>query len=188
MASFEPLTFAASIGGSLVVSYIGVRYFTGEKIRAERADLARRELRKTVAPWLRSAQERASGRGRSLQREAQTSDAEDGVSALAVLRLAEDLPRWRRALVRRRCRIIFGSEWSALADEQIHISTDPKTDADRLVTRALFQYVDDGVHILGSGKPRVTFSSGLIQRVYSSNVNAEAHLLVRQLRKLSRAR
>ena len=110
------------------------------------------------------------------------------MSALAVLRVAEDLPLWRRALVRRRCRIIFGPEWSELAEEQIDFSADAMGDAGHLLTRALFQQIDDGVRVLGSGRPKVTFSTGLIQRVYSSNVNADASGLVAHLEKLSRGR
>ena len=188
MASFDLLTFSSSLGGSLIVSYIGVRYFTEAKIKAERADVAKRELRRVVAPWLRSARNRLNGRGRNLQREARVSDTEDGVSALTVLRLAQDLPAWRRALVRRRCHIIFGPEWFELAEEHIDFSADAKGDAGHLFTRALFQQIDDGVRVLGSGRPKVTFSTGLIQRVYSSNVNADASGLVAHLEKLSRGR
>ncbi|MFK3833771.1 hypothetical protein [Microbacterium sp. NPDC087868] len=186
MTSFEPLTFVASISGSLIVAYVGVRYFTGAKIRAERADVARRELRKAVAPWLRAARERAAGRGRNLQREVRTSDAEDGVRALAVLRIAEDLPAWRRRLIHRRCRVVFGAEWYELAQEQVDVETDALSDAGHILTRALFQHAEPGVRVLGVGQPKVTFSTGLMQRVYSSNVNADASVLVDQLRKLSK--
>lgn len=188
MAGCDLFTFVTSVGGSLIVAYIGVRYFTGAKIRAERADVARRELRQTVAPWLRAARDRSVGRGRNLQRESRTADTQDGVDALAVLRIAQDLPVWRRLLVRRRCRLIFGDEWADLAEEQVEMSTDAVADANHILTRALFQQLDDGVNVLGAGKSKVSFSTGLIQRVYSSNVSTDAQLLVDHFVRLGKAR
>lgn len=189
MASLDLLTFSASVGGSLIVSYVGVRYFTGAKIRAERADVARRELRRVVAPWLRAARSRVAGRGRSLQREARTSDTKDGVSALAVLRIAEDLPAWRRALVRRRCRIIFGNEWSDLVVEQIDLAADAHGDAGHLLTRALFKYTT-GRFVIPGGSPldrvemrlwgaRVAVSSGIPAGTALLADPAAAHQFIR---------
>lgn len=188
VAAFEPITFLTSVGSSLVVAYVGVRYFTGAKIRAERADIARRELKKAVAPWLQAARARVAGRGRNLQRELRVADAQDGVDALTVIRLAADLPWWRRVLVRRRCQTIFGREWCVIAEEQADLRPEGLRDADRIMARALFHHLAPGSKIVGSGPPRVGLSGGLIQRVYSSTLDGDAKQLVSELVKLSRAR
>jgi hypothetical protein len=185
--AFDPLTFVTSVAGSLVVAWIGVRYFTGAKINAERADAARRELRILVAPWLSSARARAEGRGRNLQRELRVAHADDGVCALAVLRIAADLPWWRRVLVRRRCRAVFGEEWFKLADERVDTAPGDGNAADYMLTRALFLNRGTSPYV-GTGTPRVPFSTGLMQRVYSSNVDGDAQILVSELVKLSRGR
>lgn len=183
VADFDPFTLMVSLIGSLAVSYIGVRYFTGAKIRAERADIARRDMRAAVAPWLRSARTRANRRRVRPSRDARSRVVEDGLDALTVLRIARDLPLWRRALVRRRCRIIFGDYWSDLAERQVDMSADERDDANQLSADALFGHMlrDDDAP---AGKQRI----GLMQRVYSSNVEGEAARLVTHLSRLIESR
>lgn len=108
---------------------------------------------------------------------------EDGIAALTVLRIARDLPLWRRLLVRRRCRIIFGDQWSDIAEQQVDVSTDPKVDADHLFANALFW----DLHHEGDpaiGRNRI----GLVQRAYSSNSEDNAARLATHLSRLSKSR
>ncbi|HCS61031.1 MAG TPA: hypothetical protein DIW46_06480 [Microbacterium sp.] len=187
MAEIDIPTFLTSVGGSLIVSYIGVRYFTGAKIRAERSDTARRQLRAVVGPWLKSASSYAGRKKRTPMREIAVAHAQDGVDALTVLRIAEDLPVWRRALVRRRCRRVFGEKWTSFAIRELPSTGDASESGWQITAMALFED-HDGVGVVGAGKPRVSFSSGLIQRAYASTTSQDAKNLARELSKLRNAR
>lgn len=179
--AFDVVTFTASIAGSLIVSYVGVRYFTASRIAAERAVDAKRQLRETVGPWQASAQRYVdSGRGRPA-REIGTAHAEDGSNAALVLRIAEALPAWRRTLVKRRCKRIFGSRWTNVAALELLERTADSPDAGmRITVRALFDQRDNPTD-------QDSYRAGLIHRVYSSSTAHEGPRLVRELRMLRQA-
>ncbi|GAA3941888.1 hypothetical protein [Microbacterium soli] len=180
MAGIDIPTLLTSVGGSLIVSYIGVRYFTGAKIQAERSDAARRGLRAVVGPWLKSASSYVQRRKRTPARELGVAHTQDAVDALTVLRLAEDLPIWRRAFVRRRCRRVFGKEWVDIADRELLSAGEAPESSWQITGSALFANFD-------GDKPPVTFTDGLMHRAYATTDQQVAKKLVRELRKLREA-
>lgn len=188
MTVVDVWTVATSVGGSLLVSYIGVRYFTAQRVRAEREVAALDAIEQSVVPLLRQARSFAARPSRPL-REAGHAHMDDGVAALQVLNAARHLPRWRRALVERRCRRVFGAAWVRHALPEVGMPEVAKDDrSNRIFVRALFETHDrgPGMHVLGSGQPVVTVSDGLMQRAYEGA--ADPARLVSELTRLSRAR
>lgn len=180
-------TVGTSVGGSLLVSYIGVRYFTAQRVRAEREVAALEAIEQAVLPLLREARSFAARPGKP-SREVGTAFMDDGISALQVLNAARHLPRWRRALVERRCRRVFGAAWVRHALPEVGMPTASSNDqSNRIFVRALFETHDGpGAHVLGTGRPVVTVSDGLMQRTYEGA--AEPKRLVGELTRLSQAR
>lgn len=180
------LTVGTSIGGSLLVSYIGVRYFTAQRVRAEREVAALDAVEEAVSPLLREARSFA-GRPHQPRREAGVAAMDDGVNALRVLDAARHLPRWRRALVERRCRRVFGDAWVGHALPEVGVPERNEGErSGRIFARGLFERHDTpGFHMAGTGRPVVTVSDGLIQRTYEGAEDPSR--LVRELTRLSRA-
>lgn len=176
-------TVATSIGGSLLVSWIGVRYFTGQRIRAEREVVALDAIESAVLPLLRDARSFAS-RPHKPRREPGVTHVDDGVQALQVLDAARHLSWWRRALVERHCRRLFGDAWVRHAMPEVG-STDAEI-AGRIFVRRLFETNDASGVDTWPSRPVVDRSDGLIQRTYEGA--ADPAQLVRELTRLSRGR
>lgn len=170
-------TVIVSLITSLIASYIGVRYFTGPKLRAERADAAKQNIRREALELIRKATQYQRGVASSLQRKNGQADANDGAQALRFIQLSSDLTWWRRYSIKRRCRHVFGKRWTATAE----LRGEPISDDDSvfILTAAL----------LDRSPETGTFSDGLMQRAFESDPSSPlVAKLVRQLERLSRAR
>lgn len=186
---FDWFTFFASLIGSLAVAYIGVRYFTGSRIRAERAEHGKQRIRLAANALIRDANSYQQRWQTALHRDEATLSS-DGAHALRFLRMAVDLPWWRRKLITRRCRRVFGKRWTyeaSLRGEGMTVSDD---DTAVMFLRALMEsHEGTGTHIVGTGTPIVTFRDGLMQRAYETEPPSPlVAQLIRELTRLSRAR
>ena len=124
-------TLLASAGVSAVVgavvSVLAVSQTTVRRAKAERADAARQAVQAVVAPMrdelaryeFRQRPEPLRGPGRS--------HMDDHAAVVQVLDAATGLPAWRRWLVARRCRRVFGAYWTDLAIEYPGDPTDAHT-------------------------------------------------------------
>lgn len=119
LARVDWSTLLASAGVSAVVgavvSLLAVSQTTVRRAKAERADASRLAVRECVAPLLAElARYQYVGLERA-KREAETSHMDDHAHVVAIRSAAADLPGWRRWLVDRRCRRVFGDYWTDLA-------------------------------------------------------------------------
>lgn len=111
---------AASAGVSAVVgavvSLLAVSQTTVRQRRAERREAARLNLRQTVGALLDELARYQYQAGRPApKRDDQHAHPEDHAAVVAIRAAAEDLPAWRRALIDRRSRRVFGAYWTDLA-------------------------------------------------------------------------
>lgn len=177
----DMMTVGVSVASSLVVSYVGVRYFTGPRLRAERAHAARIAIRDVVSPMRRDLRGYRAHIKSGLDRDG-AAHADDGVTATRLLSLTHDLPRLRRWLVRRRLDTVFGSGWMRAA--QLRDSTVPDeehTMATHAMVLALFDERD--------GVKRRSYIDGLLHRAFIAGPDSlEAKRLERELLLLSETR
>lgn len=179
-------TVGISVASSLVVSFIGVRYFTPFGIRAQHAEQARRDLRDRVAPLVQSA--RAYLTEKRPRREDGVTFPDDAVQAVFILKLSLEMSWIRQRAILRSCKRVFGSEWTKLAVEHADTVTgDGNEFASRALVYGIFTEPVQGSRIAGTGPPRVRFSDGLIQRAYVAGPRSrEAKQLVTELERLQR--
>ncbi len=115
------LTLIASAGVSpvvgAVVSLVAVSQVTVRRARAERREAARLAVAAVVKPLqLELARYTyAAGQRTSSKRDNEAAHMDDHRHVVAILGAAPDLPAWRRRLVDRRCRRVFGAYWCDLA-------------------------------------------------------------------------
>lgn len=175
------LTVGVSLGSSLVASYVGVRFFTGPRVRAERAVLSRLEIRDVVSPLRRDLRGFRAGMRRDLTRDG-AAHPDDAVVAVRLLRLSHDLPPMSRRSLRRRVGVVFGSGWARVAELRDSTVVDDEVDvASHAMVISLFDRARDGV--------RRTFVDGLLQRAYVAGPDSdEAKQLERQLTLLGEGR
>lgn len=162
-----------------VVSLLVVSQTTVRRRRAERREAAREAVTAAVAPLLvELGRYRYQVRRPEPKRAGEQADLahlEDHAQLVTIRTAAADLPGWRRWLVDRRCRRIFGNYWNDLARDY-----PTRTDADTL-TAWLAVSMNDGA----SGDPR----QSLIHRTYAEPPgHALGAELARELRRLSAAR
>jgi hypothetical protein len=84
-------TLIGSFIVSLVAAYIGVRYFTAPRLRAENAHEARRAIRDFTSPLIRDIREFRQGVRNNLARD-HTTQTDDAILAIELRRLSIDLP------------------------------------------------------------------------------------------------
>lgn len=114
-------TVLASAGVSAVVgavaSLLAVSQTTVRQQRAARRELARHILRQAVAPLLDelARYEYLRRDNAKARRSGEAADMEDHARVVAIRAAATDLLGWRRALVDRRCGLVFGEYWTNLA-------------------------------------------------------------------------
>lgn len=175
------MTVSVSLGASLVASYVGVRYFTGPRVRAERAAQARLGIRDLVSPLQRDLRAFRAGMNDSLKRDG-AAHPDDAVWAIKVLRLAHDLPRVQRRSVRRRVTRLVGSGWARIAELR---DTTLEDDASVHASYAMSISLLDGRR---NGERR-SYVDGLLQRAYTAGpASPEARKLERDLVLLSEGR
>lgn len=100
-----------------LVSLSAVHQTTVRKARAERADAARLAVRDLVAPILGELRRYEYVSPAEPARTPNRIHSEDHVRVSSILQTASNLPPWRRRLVERRCRRVFGEYWTDLAIE-----------------------------------------------------------------------
>lgn len=105
----------SAVVGTLV-SVAAVSQVTVRRARAERADAARRAVVGIVSPLRVDIGKYRARMLPGLGREPQTAQMADYETVSRVLAAAADLPGWRRRLVLRRCRRVFGRYWTDLAE------------------------------------------------------------------------
>lgn len=112
-------TLLATAGVSAVVSALvslwAVRMVTVRRAKAERADAARRAVRAEAEKLLRALARYRYTEGRPTPARGNTAEADDHAAVVRIRNAATDLPAWRRWLVDRRCRRVFGDYWTDLA-------------------------------------------------------------------------
>jgi hypothetical protein len=175
------LTVGVSLGSSLAASYVGVRFFTGPRLRAERAVLTRVEIRDIVSPLRRDLRGFRAGMRRDLARDG-AAHPDDAVVAVKLLRLSHDLPPMSRRSLRRRVGLVFGSGWTRVAElRDSTVADDERVTASHAMTISLFDRK--------RGSMRRSYVDGLLQRAYVAGPDsAEAKHLERQLALLSEGR
>ncbi|PCE15905.1 hypothetical protein AUC47_10285 [Microbacterium sp. SZ1] len=175
-------TVATSLAASLVASYVGVRYFTGPKIRAERSTLARQKLRDLVSPLRRDVREFRAGMRDDLRRDGTATPA-DGILAQQILHVAHDLSALARYRVGRRMNRIFSSGWMRVA--RLRDSSVPSADAVSASYSAALQLLDNR----RSGEGARSYVDGLLHRALQKGANPRLlQRLERELFLLERAR
>jgi hypothetical protein len=100
---------------SAVVSLLAVAQTTARQLKATRADKAKQSLTERVARVRLMVRLYRAHRLASAGRKPDSPHMDDLVFASDVMRLANDIPRWRRRLVARRLRRIVGAYWAELA-------------------------------------------------------------------------
>lgn len=112
-------TLLASAGVSAVVgavvSLLTVSQATVRRARAERREAARRAVSAAVSPVLDEVARYEYLRPPEPKRTLEQSHMDDHARLVIVRRAAADLPAWRRWLIDRRCRRVFGHYWTDLA-------------------------------------------------------------------------
>lgn len=160
----------SAVVGTLV-SLVAVSQVTVGKLRAERAEEARRSIRAFLLQLNRDVLAYQAGDAPNLQRDPTTAHIQDAEDAATILEAAQDLPRWPRLVLRRRVYRIYGREFSALADR--YSSTEERT-----LRAMLAPMVRKQIESSGRGK-QVTMLDGLLQRALSSSPKS---MLVKRLR------
>src|SRR5687768_8138741 len=110
-------TFVVSAGVSAVVSWFTVRALTVRKARTELAEAARLSVKEVVQPLLSELGRYEYIRLPKAKRNGVLAALEDHTQVVQVRSAAEGLRWWRRALVKRRCRRVFGRYWVDLAED-----------------------------------------------------------------------
>ncbi len=152
-----------------VVSLLAVSQVTTRRARAERADASRRALAAVVGPLRSDLRKYQLGMNRGLQRGPATAQLDDHRLVSGILAASSDLPWWRRRLVERRCRRVFGDHWTDLARDWPY---DPSS-----VGAALGPSLMAGIRAGKNGQSAAPVA-GLIHRAYT---NAPGHVLLQQL-------
>ena len=99
-----------------MASLLTVSHLTVRRSRAERHEEARQGLKKAVSPLREELiRYRNQTKRTSTKRGDDYSHLEDHERLVAVRTAAADLPAWRRRLIDRRCRRVFGDYWTNLA-------------------------------------------------------------------------
>lgn len=176
------LTVLVSAGMSLAVSYLGVRYFTGPRLRAEHASTARRQIRNLVSPIRRDIRLFAAGMKSGLERDG-TAFAQDGIDAQQIMLIAHDLPRLTRRQVERRLDVIYGTGWMRLVRlRDSTVEADHQVSASFMTELLLFDRSEEG-------QPARSYVDGLLQRGLEEGRYSEAIVrLERQLLLLEQCR
>jgi hypothetical protein len=174
-------TVGASLGASVAASYVGVRYFTGPRIRAELAQAAKRGIRDEVSILQREIRGfRAHMRG-DLKRD-NGAHPDDAARAARLLQLTHDLPRFRRRVVERRLDLLFGSGWMRIV--RLRDASVPEGNGD-ISSHALAISLLDLRHGAEGG----SYTDGLLHRALVAGPDSdEARRLERQLLLLSECR
>jgi hypothetical protein len=167
-------TVVTSAGVSAVVAVYTAGTVARRKARADRDVAARKTIRDAVRP-LRQELARYHRDGHT-NRAQGVAAVEDAAAASAVLSALPDLPVWRRRLMRRRMRRLFGTLWLK------HLELFPYDDADPMgtVMRATVResQLDD------TGRPR-KLTDGQVHRTLASRWPEDAEYLGQQLRRLA---
>jgi hypothetical protein len=167
---------------SAVVSLLSVRAVTVQQARAAQAEAARRAVRQAVAPLLDelARYEYLTDRPEP-KRTSERSHMDDHAAVVRIRSAAAELPAWRRALVDRRCRRVFGYYWTDLARDYPSASNDPGAGS----VGAWFASSVRGVHPTAGRGPL----DGLLHRAYCQPPgDALLKDLRRELHRLSAAR
>lgn len=172
-------TLFASAGVSAVVgavvSLMAASQLTVRSARAERREAARLAVAAAVEP-LRVALARYQYLSpREAKRTNEQSHLDDHAKAVRVLRAAGELPWWRRRLVERRCRMVFGDYWTNLALDF------PSASEDNSLGSWLAASVRDSIVKEGAGP-----LDGLLHRTYCQQADGPlGPVLRKQLRRLA---
>jgi hypothetical protein len=168
-------TLLASAGISAVVgtmvSLVAISQVTVGKMRAERAEEARREIRAFLRKVIRDVANYQAGHAEHMQRDPSRGHIQDAEDAAVILSSAQDLRWWPRQVVRLRTRRIYGREFAALAERY------PSPEA-RTMGALLGPMIKRQLQAPSGGKA-VTMLDGLLHRALSSSPNASQ---VRRLR------
>lgn len=177
------VSLGASIAAGLATAYIGVRYFTGPRIRAEHAAAAHRHIRDLASDLRRDLRGFRAHTTSSLRRDG-SAHADDGDLAQRLLRISHDLPWWSRRRVERRLDVIFGSGWMRLARLRDKSTPDEAQLSSRAsLAQALFRSGLDG------DKTPPNYVDGLLHRAYHAGPNSiEVSQLEKHLLQLERSR
>lgn len=173
---WSTVIFGAGVSAivSAVVSVVAVRSVTVRRARAERAEASRLAVKGIVEPLLNKLARYEFIDGKP-NRTMDTSDLDDHATVVKIRAAAGGLPSWRRALVDRRCRRVFGRYWVDLADGF------PSSDSLHSWFAAAVK--DDQVKL--GGLP----TDGLMHRAYMEPAGGSLQRqLRRELRRLARSR
>lgn len=182
MGDWATLVAAAGVSAivSAIVSLLAVRQVTVRRSRAERADAAMQRIRAIVEPLLDALSRYEYVRPPEPRRIAERSHMDDHAAVVRIRHAAADLPLWRRALVDRRCRRVFGDYWTNLAIDYPNASSD---EAGASFSAWL------AASVRGRQEDDPGPVDGLIHRAYSEPAGRPVQNdLRRELRRLSAAR
>lgn len=162
-----------------VVSLLTVSQTTVKRARAERREAARVALAARVAPLIDDLARYRFRRSRPKPlREPDLAEFDDHATVVGIRAAAADLPPWRRRLVDRRLRAVFGTTWTDLA---IDYPTKPDANESRGAWLA--------VALENSETPDTVPDYGLLHRAYSARPGDPSQdELTRALRRLAAAR
>lgn len=179
-------TVLASAGVSAitgaVVSVLTISQITVRKARAERREASRLAVRAAVEPLLQELTRYIYADARiTPKRDTDQTHLEDFAHVLRVRAAARDLPAWRRALVDRRCRHIFGPYW-------VDLARDYPTSADADPSSATFA-ARLGSSMSRASSEREAPASSLFHRTYATPPSKRpGKRLTRELELLAKAR
>lgn len=173
-------TVLVSAGLSAVVAVFTAGAVARVKARADR-DLAGRAAVRTAVRPLRQELSLWAYQG-IVERERGRASARDAEVVSAILAVVDDLPAWRRPLVRRRLRRLFGHTWVRYSELWPY---DPDNPMNTLIRAAVYEHRVGGP--TGEG---ALLTSGLVHRTLSGDVfgGRPAKRLDGELRRLSAAR
>lgn len=153
-----------------VVSLLAVSQTTVRRARAERREAARLAVRERVAPLLAELARYEYLRPPEPRRSAERSHMDDHAAVMSIRRAAADLPPWRRWLVDRRCRRVFGAYWTDLARDYPSAKSEGN--------ESFSAWFAASVRDRREGDPSPL--DGLMQRAYSES---PGHPMLRELRR-----
>lgn len=176
-------TLVASGGVSavvgVVVSLVAVSQMTKKQARAERADAARQEVAAKAGLLLAELARYEFVRSDEPKRSRARAHLDDRIKASEIILAAAPLPWWRRSLVERRVRRVFGDYWTSLAIDY------PSTDASD--TGSFAAFLASSIRE-ANGDQRPGQFDGLMQRAYSTRAGDPLlRVLRRELRRLRSA-
>jgi hypothetical protein len=172
------LSAAVSAVVGALVSLAAVSQTTVRQRRAERRDEALLALKKIVVPLRLDLRLYELGVRTGNKRTAERSHVDDHRLATAVLDSTENMGKLRSALVRRRCRRVFGEYWATLAEEMPY--------ADDSLGSAVVPALLGAPMLLESGALKSSPVAGLMHRAYMGDPGSpEQTQLRRELRRLS---